>query len=222
MGKLYYFVSFEGKIQMEEIQKEEIQIEEIQKSELKDVKELQEMSVSDIFLKCSISKSMPISFDRIGKTYRVNIMGTDFTLISQMEKVREHIQDKRKILGMVNIENGCANIYYNNNSEINIPLQRFTIAHELAHCIFHYDMLSEKGKVEFLDEDFESDTPNDERMMREYVCNKFARDFLIPTDLLKKVYSMTNNVRAKDFAELFLVPEKEMKIKLEEIGLSYR
>lgn len=187
----------------------------------KDVKEIKNKRVEEIFALCGISRVMPISFDKLSKNFKVNICGTDFSYLSNLNEVKEILQSEKKILGMVNIENDFANIYYNNNPEIDIPTQRFTIAHELAHCINHYDELSKAGKVEFLgeDEDNIDDLLNDNNDIHEYVCNKFARDFLIPTEMLKKIYNAMQNPQISDLANLFLVPEKQMNIKLKEIGL---
>lgn len=185
--------------------------------ELKSIKEIQNKKSEEIFSLCGISRVMPISFDKLSKTYKVNIMGTDFSYLSNLEKVKEHMSGKKKILGMVNIENDIANIYYNNNPEIDIPTQRFTIAHELGHCINHYNELSKNGKLEFLDDKSEQNESNSD--VHEYVCDKFARDFLIPTEMLKKIYSAMHNPNVLDLANLFLVPEEEMKIKLDELCL---
>ncbi len=185
--------------------------------ELKSIREIQNKKVEDIFSLCGISRVMPISFDKLSKTYKIKIMGTDFSYLSNLDKVREHMSGKKKILGMVNIENDSAYIYYNNNPEIDIPMQRFTIAHELAHCINHYDELSINGKLEFLDD--KSENSESENDVHEYVCNKFARDFLIPTEMLKKIYNALRNPNISDLSNLFLVPESEMKIKLDELGL---
>lgn len=237
MNNIEYFVNFAGILQLEENMnnKIELNMEDLATekadvnldSSLKDIEQIKNISVNDLYKICEISMSMPISFDKLLKHFKIKIMGTDFNFISKFEEVKKQLKGHGLVLGMVNIEDGYANIYYNNNSEIDIPRQRFTIAHELAHCINHYDILSKCGQVEFLEDETEAediqniDTINkdmQEKYLREYVCNKFARDFLIPTDLLKKVIGIINKVSVPDLAELFMVPEKEMQIKLKEIG----
>ncbi|MBR4286596.1 MAG: ImmA/IrrE family metallo-endopeptidase [Clostridia bacterium] len=190
-------------------------------TELKDIEEIQNKSADEIYTLCGISKMMPISFDKITKTYKVNILGTDFSYISKLDAVKTHMDSQNKILGMVNIENDYANIYYNNNPEIDIPTQRFTIAHELAHCINHYQELSAGGKLELLgDAEQPNNRPTDaSNDVHEYVCNKFARDFLIPTEMLRKLCNAMRKPSVSELANLFLVPEKEMEIKLNELGL---
>lgn len=193
-------------------------------SSIKDIKQIKNISVEELYRICDISKSMPISFDHLLKHFKIRIMGTDFSFISKFKNVKEKLNDQGTILGMVNIENGFANIYYNNNPEIDIPRQRFTIAHELAHCINHYDILSKKGQVEFKkDEDkYENletiDKDEQNEYLSEFVCNKFARDFLIPSDMLINIINIMGKVSVTDLAELFMVPKKEMKIKLKELG----
>ena len=190
-------------------------------TELKDIKEIQNKSADEIYTLCGVSKMMPISFDKISKTYKVNILGTDFSYISNLDAVKSQMKNQKKILGMVTIENDYANIYYNNNPEIDIPTQRFTIAHELAHCINHYQELYSGGKLELLEDTTPTDSQSGDSTedVHEYVCNKFARDFLIPTEMLKKIYNAMHKPSVSDLADLFLVPEKEMNIKLSELGL---
>lgn len=239
MKKTKFHVIFEDKVMAGEI-KEVASIQDAKNSEefnfnteissdssLSNIEEIQNLSVEELYRICNISKSMPISFDKLLKSFKIKIMGTDFNFISKLEKVKEQMHEQGLILGMVNIEDGYANIYYNNNPEIDIPRQRFTIAHELAHCVNHYEILSQYGQVEFLHDDIEQENivdNNDEvqdEYLREYVCNKFARDFLIPTDLLKKIIGIMNKPSVLDLSELFMVPQNEMQIKLNEIGYKY-
>lgn len=201
---------------------ETIEMDENINNELKDIKEIKNLSVDNLYQICGISKAMPISFDKITKTFKINILGTDFTYISQMSEIKKLIKGKGKILGMVDISDGYANIYYNNNPEVDIPKQRFTIAHELAHCINHCDSLYETGRFEFLNDhdDLESAEENSEEYrLHEYVCDKFARDFLIPTALLKNIYNKLRKPKISELADLFMVPEEQMRIKLDELGL---
>ncbi len=189
--------------------------------ELLNVEEIKNKRVDELYALCGISKIMPISFEKLTQTFNVKIMGTDFNYISNLKKVKQVKNNDKTILGMVKIVDGCANIYYNNNQEIDIPTQRFTIAHELAHCINHYDELSIAGKMEFLeDKNQDEDSGFTENDLHEHVCNKFARDFLIPSETLRKIYNAMPNPKPSDLADLFLVPEHEMKIKLKEIGLA--
>lgn len=221
MKEKEYFIKFIGKVIMEN--KNIFNNENNQK----DINEIRNVSADELYHLCEISKSMPILFDEISKHYKVKIMGTDFNFISQLEPINKRLKGKGAILGMVNIDQGMANIYYNNNPQIDIPRQRFTIAHELAHCINHYDLLSREGRVEFLQDDNKDEyfTPKnvtDDEKTRELICNKFARDFLIPDDLLIKVMEVFKNASVSSLSKLFMVPKKEMKIKLNELGYSYK
>ena len=182
--KLDIFISIVGKLKMEEIMsnKEEPNKSNLSTKEssinanssLKDIEQIKNISVSDLYRICEISMSMPISFDKLLKHFKIRIMGTDFNFISKFEEVKEQLNGHGLVLGMVKIENGYANIYYNNNSEIDIPRQRFTIAHELAHCINHFDLLSQYGQVEFLKdeidvEDIQDDDTINKEMQDEYL-----------------------------------------------------
>lgn len=186
---------------------------------LKNIESISNMSISELYQTCGIGKSMPISFDRLTKTFKINIIGTDFSYISNLPNVKKLIGNRGDILGMVSIQDQYANIYYNNNPSVDIPKQRFVIAHELAHCVNHYNALSESGHFEFS----KKLNLNNEGVManstNEQICDKFARDFLIPSDSLIRVYGIVDEPKVKHLANLFLVPEEEMKKKLEELGL---
>lgn len=192
--------------------------------------ELKNLTVNEFFKKCNIGNILPISFDNISKDFNVIIKGMDFKLLQNDPQIEAIMQGKGTILGMAAVtENGntdSAEIFYNNNVEISIPTQRFIIAHELGHIINHFDIMKNGVRVaEFCHGDLddcaniiETSCQSD---LHEVICNKFARDFLIPTDLLQNFINLfgTNNKNLlSDLSNLFLVPETEMEIKLKEIG----
>ena len=82
------------------------------------IKNINNKSVSQIYEECNIGYTLPIIFNNISKRYNVNIYGTDFSVISELDNIKKLIQDKGEILGMVSIRNGEANVYYNNSQEI--------------------------------------------------------------------------------------------------------
>jgi len=174
------------------------------------IKNINNKSVSQIYEECNIGYTLPIIFNNISKRYNVNIYGTDFSVISELDNIKKLIQDKGEILGMVSIRNGEANVYYNNSQEIDVETQRFTIAHELGHCSNHFDLLDDKGRFEF------SNKGNND--IHERICDKFARELLIPEDALDYFYRTVKNQKIDDLARVFLVPKYAMKIRLKELG----
>lgn len=175
----------------------------------KSFKTLQTLSIDEIFEQCKISESVPISFANLEKNFKIDILGVDFNLLSQDESIRDKIDNDTKICGMSELENDCLKIYYNNNYEFSIPEQRFFIASELAYCINNLAEIALEGHIEIK-------THNNKQNVDKMICEKFARDFLIPTNSLKSILEI-KNIKAKKLAQLFLVPEEQMKAKLKEI-----
>jgi len=172
---------------------------------------IKDKNVETIYRDCKIGKSLPIVFDSIAKTYNIDIYGTDFNYIAEIDKIKERIKDKGKVLGMVSVKNDRANVYYNNNEDIDIPLQRFVIAHEIGHCVYEYDELSREGMVEFANE-------NDTDDEKEKLCDSFAMELLIPNYSVKYFYDNIKKPKIKDLANVFLVPEDKIKKRLEYLG----
>lgn len=171
---------------------------------------IKDKDVGTILKECEIGKSLPIIFDKIAKKYNIDIYGTDFNYVSEIDSIKQRIIDKGKILGMVSIKNGRANIYYNNNEDIDIAQQRFVIAHEIAHCVYDYDDLVNEGIVEFSNEN-----SCDER---EQLCDSFAMELLIPNKLVKFFYDNIKKPKIDDLANIFLVPKDKMEKRLNYLG----
>ena len=64
------------------------------------IKNINNKSVSQIYEECNIGYTLPIIFNNISKRYNVNIYGTDFSVISELDNIKKLIQDKGEILGI--------------------------------------------------------------------------------------------------------------------------
>ena len=90
--------------------------------------------------------------------------------------------------------------------------QRFTLAHEIAHYIFHRDLIGDGIK--------------DDAMFRSKLRDEFERqadsaaaNILLPADLVRKVYR-AGVVSLVELTQRFNVSEQSLRIRLKELGLA--
>lgn len=98
-----------------------------------------------------------------------------------------------------------------------IERKRFTIAHELGHCILHLD-----DEGEFVDStsDLFRSTENglrDEDYYQEVEANRFAAALLMDADLVRKAWSTCADI--DKMARMFRVSESAMINRLKSMGL---
>lgn len=91
--------------------------------------------------------------------------------------------------------------------------QRFTLAHELAHCILHSDSLRD-GRVE-LRSSVTSNEPREEQ------ANILAGELLIPKNILKVVYASMPIPFLSLLAKKFDVSENVMEARLKYLNMGY-
>ena len=94
--------------------------------------------------------------------------------------------------------------------------KRFTIAHELAHFILHYDKIGD-GIVDREAENgimFRSNTISNRD---EYAANSMAAEILMPINQLRQIFRDNPNIDHTELAKLFNVSEQAMKIRLQQI-----
>lgn len=102
-------------------------------------------------------------------------------------------------------------IFYRDSDTYN--RQRFTIAHELAHCCIHADDL-EINHIELRD-NFNSNNP------KEIEANIFAGKLLIPLSALKDVYNQLVVPPLSTLAEIFEVSTNVMAARLDYLNMPY-
>lgn len=108
--------------------------------------------------------------------------------------------------------------------------QYFTMAHEFGHYYLHKEWLKEHAEegfidfVNFLDGDsalFMPDTPvltSKEAITREREANNFAAEVLMPAAKVREFWEVSSNI--EKCAEVFLVSNSDMAMRLEKLGLS--
>ena len=147
----------------------------------------------------------PIDIEKICRDLGITIQPDDFT---ELGKEFGHpisgliYFDKEKDVRVILV-----------NKEENLMRRRFTIAHELGHYFLHF---TDEDKKDGAFVSFRgSSSP------RETEANKFARDLLMPEDLVRQEYDMCFVRTSSYLADVFQVSNKAMQIRLEELGLEY-
>lgn len=91
--------------------------------------------------------------------------------------------------------------------------KRFTLAHELGHCMEDAESL-QNGFIELRSKDSENDP-------KEILINRIAAEILIPQHLLKKEYEKLFLPVLQILANKFKVSENVMRVRLKELGMEY-
>ena len=157
--------------------------------------------------------SLPINLNGILNHYDISVFPSDFEAMSQFENIREEVSTKGEILGAVTVDEDDVKIFYRKDD--NKHRQKFTIAHELAHCCLNASELTEKGHIEFRT-DIESSS--DEKEMQ---ANIFAGELLIPKKLIDLIYDKVETVDLKYISEIFDVSQNVMRARLDYLKRPY-
>lgn len=122
------------------------------------------------------------------------------------------------VSGAIIRKDGFAVIAVNPNHHPN--RQRFTIAHELGHLLFH------EGTLEHVDQNFRVNWRNSESSKAvnwdEIKANRFAAEILMPRDFLRKDLDEVPDLNSESIAQLakkYEVSPRAMKIRLASLGL---
>ena len=88
--------------------------------------------------------------------------------------------------------------------------QRFSIAHELGHYVYHKD-----DEKEFVDTAFFRGMTSDNL---EYTSNKFASDLLMPEDVVRRLIDKENVRSVAELASIFGVSSAAMLYRVKELN----
>jgi len=151
-------------------------------------------------IECGINE-LPLDLTKIVKFYNIETMV--YSKSAYIETLNYEIQNGD---GFSRIENGQKVIYFNGKKGSKAR-RRFTIAHELGHCLLGHDLNRQK----YLNSEILS--IND--TIAEIQANIFARDILMPAVVLH----YTGCIEYEDIIKLCDVPEISAKIREKRIKI---
>lgn len=170
------------------------------------------------------SAKIPVDIVELAQNIGISLSGVNFTKMEQSDIFKDRVNERGNILGAVYIKDEDVKISYstvlqdknnfNNLSEVDKAeilkrRQRFTIAHEIAHCC--YDMSGNSGShVEFRTEEADYNSPKERR------ANILAGELLIPTQVIMAISELLNyNLSLSSMSNIFSVSKKVVKARIE-------
>ena len=187
------------------------------------LRELHGKDPSYILDKYYMSNKIPIDIVSIAKNIGINLGSINFTDLEKSTIFKPFVEERGHILGAVFINGEDVQIVYDNRfyedtesgklSNVDkkdklLKRQRFTIAHEIAHCCLHMKE-SDKSHIEY-----RTDQNNDD-MVREREANIFAGELLIPRTVLLNICSIFGkNIPVNILSDIFKVSNNVMKARL--------
>jgi len=172
------------------------------------LKEIDNLTPDEILLISGID-SYPVDMQKVLKKLGIHSGPMDFSTIES--EVPDVIKTRGCILGAVIVIDDDVKIFYRQGSSHN--RERFTLAHELAHCCLNASSL-QKGHIEFR---FDGNAPD----QKELAANIFAGQLLIPERPLKKLYESLVVPASDVLAREFEVSTHVMEARLEYLGLGF-
>ena len=164
-------------------------------------------NAKDVLAKYNLLRKLPIDVEYICKKENIDIQIDD---LAELEEKYGY-----EVSGLISLdkEKGIRAIFVNQKDTI--PRQKFTIAHELGHYFLHYEE-AEDGEKDGAFISFRGS-----KGKKETEANKFARDLLMPEELVRAEH-LKSFVPTSDYlANIFGVSVASMKIRLEELELDY-
>lgn len=172
-------------------------------------------STDYLIVQFELDKFVPVNLDKLLKYYNITLRASDFKDVEGNPVIAQNVGKRGSVLGRVKEENNQIYIYFKKDDSIH--RQRFTIAHELAHCCLNARQLSVAGHVEYR-LDLEKPQLNGD----EYDANVFAGELLIPKTIIDNIYKVVPKPNVKALAELFDVSENVMENRLKYLNREYK
>lgn len=169
--------------------------------------ELKGLDACELLSKYKISLIPPINISLLLRKIGISEIPFDFTAIENIMNYKSG-----EVLGAIFAKNDNLSIFYRLSDTKN--RQRFTLAHEIAHCCLHSENL-EKKHIE-LRSSYTANIP------KEYQANIFAGELLIPKESLDKIYNkFLIAPPLSDISKIFEVSTTVMAARLDYLNLSY-
>lgn len=138
------------------------------------LEKLRDKTPENLLKEYQISLVPPIDISLLMQRIGIKEIPFDFTELEKLMNL-----ETGDIIGTVFAKNDELGIFYKASDSLN--RQRFTIAHEIAHCCLDTDALKTKH--------IELRSSQTENMLKEYNANVFAGKLLIPKISLDKIHS---------------------------------
>lgn len=168
------------------------------------LREIGGLSALELLEKYDISLSPPIDIKRLIDNIGIRLIRYDF---SNAERAGNY--PLGSIIGAALSDGDNLDILYTNNQTLN--RDRFTIAHELAHCCLHNDAL----EINHLELRTNDASP------RERDANIFAGELLIPYSSLLPIYNQLLKPSLSVLAQIFQVSTNVMRECLKYLELNF-
>ena len=186
-----------------------------------------EKIVFNMFVDIGYDNTIPVKIENIiSNDLGIPVISNKF---ESSEKILNDEKIRKGILGKVQVKGENIDIYYNprtteDENEENEHRKRFTLAHELSHCILHAPEIGEdRVYVDFyrLAESEESYNNND---LREKEANILAGAILMPEEVISPLYKTLeenhNYIEIIDnLSNIFNVSRNVVRTRLEYLGL---
>ena len=168
----------------------------------------------DLIQEFDLDKELPVDLNALLEEYNVSVQPTDFEELKNFPDIADEINKKGNILGAVAINGDNLRILYRETDSVH--RQKFTIAHEIAHCCLDTEALRKNGHIEYRKDREFSDS------IKEKKANIFAGELLIPATALNKIYERVSNPVLKELAERFDVSENVMRARLKQLNFDFQ
>lgn len=189
------------------------------------LKELHNKSSEEILEKYGLKGQFPVDIADIAQKIGITLGSMDFREFEKKDSVKDVVALKGHILGFVRAKGDDVFIAYHNSlddtseiknlSEVDrrdklVRRQRFTIAHEIAHCCLHLDPNKDGINIEYRTE--QKDYTNGSR---EREANIFAGELLIPLNTLTNLCMLYGNrISISLFADIYKVSNHVMEARI--------
>lgn len=170
------------------------------------LKKLQGKSPSELMEMYQITPEPPIDLNSMLNKIGISALAIDFSTIETSNGL-----DRGEILGATVSTGDNLSIFYREEDTEN--RQRFTIAHELAHCCLHSSNL--------MNSHIELRTNEEDKADREKKADIFAGELLIPEKSLIRVYNKLLSPSLNALAKIYKVSTNVMSARLDFLGLPY-
>ena len=159
-----------------------------------DIQEKRPGVAAEIILELAQTTEPPINPNQVVKSLNIPVFHWDFP---------------DEVSGIFVVEESAASIGVNQNHP-NVR-QRFTIAHELGHLLFHAD---DSLVVDFLDTEMAHFSYDDAEREQETKANQFAADLLMPRKWIKKDFDKYGAEGLTFLAQRYEVSEQALWFRL--------